>query len=126
MYCFTVWTTYWQFSALWSRSNLNLRVSESRSLVDFQVLAAPAKAGPYIDDEIAADSIFYKKATRVAYEKFLRTALDEEQMTSLIWIAHAGVWMACVIEDLQLRLKVIGRGARYPHVLKSDTTSYSP
>lgn len=83
------------------------------------MLVTTAEAERYIYENIETNSIISKKATRIAYETFICTALDEEEMTSLIWIARAYVWMTCVVENLQRLLKVIGRGGREIHVLKT-------
>lgn len=60
---------------------------------DFHVLVATAEAERYIDDDILTDSIFYNKATRIAYDTFIDTVLDDEKMTSLSCTARADAWM---------------------------------
>lgn len=85
----------------------------------FQVLPTTTEAERYIDDDIVTDTIFCNKATRIAYDNFISTSLDKEQMTPLIWIDRFDSWMNCAMEDLQRRLKGIGQGGRELHVLKT-------
>ena len=43
-----------------------------------------------------------------------------------MWIARADAWMTSVIEDMQRRLRGIGRGGREPRVLKSRYNALLP
>lgn len=52
----------------------------------YHVLGAMEEAERYVEFDIATDSIFCIKAAQIAYGYFICTALDEEQMSSLIWI----------------------------------------
>lgn len=51
------------------------------------------------------DSLFHNMAARVSFDTFLGILPDADQITSVIWVARADLWMPCVIEDLQRRRK---------------------
>lgn len=85
----------------------------------FMALGARAASEWDHGEDIHPDALFRNKAALIAYEMFIGVFSDEEKATSIIWIARVASWATSVIKDLSCGLKVVARGGKEPHFLKT-------